>query len=301
MAIGASTLIVLKGSLLAGSYELRNAVVADGTHQAVSGRYAADLCVSTGLTSSGDLSRDAGGYIGQLTDPVSIQISAAQTQPEEASTNALSAAAEMDDETITRLETSEVGWEPVSGPISAVGADGVAHLGPVFQDELAVVTGEWASIVGEVSFVVRDSSPDNYGPVGGDGLDDAWQFEHFDLDSDGSLTPEEVELAGAGADPDGDGQANRMEWLAGYDPGDSLSYFDAVLLSVGADKVEVQVSSLRPGTRYQLIGKESLAGGAASQVLSTLMPEEPQTGVIIEASWGKPERGFFEMLLSRDE
>jgi hypothetical protein len=67
-----------------------------------------------------------------------------------------------------------------------------------------------------LGLTVLDSIPDNFGSYAGDNLADDWQFGHFGLDNP---------LAAPNLDPDGDGQNNAFEEIAGLVPTDPLSRF----------------------------------------------------------------------------
>ena len=70
----------------------------------------------------------------------------------------------------------------------------------------------------DVTLNILDSLRDNFGLVAGDGIDDAWQFEFFDIDDNDILDPNEAANAAPGADPDSDSSSNFFEWATGFHP-----------------------------------------------------------------------------------
>jgi len=68
----------------------------------------------------------------------------------------------------------------------------------------------------------------------GDGLPDYWEIEH-DLNPKSTLGDD-----GANGDPDGDGQSNRREFLAGTDPQNENDYFHIASITVATNGVAIQ-------------------------------------------------------------
>ena len=156
------------------------------------------------------------GYIAQLVDPAALQLSAAPSSVNEGGASQLSATVVMDDATTTPLLATAVTWSVQSGPITGVSSAGVATAGIVYQNTGATVQGGYAGLTGTANLTVINSNIDNFGLYAGDGIDDAWQVQYFGLNNPKAL---------ALIDPDGDGQNNLFEYIAGTVPTDSTSRF----------------------------------------------------------------------------
>ena len=101
---------------------------------------------------------------------------------------------------------------------------------------------------------------------------DAWRFEKFGVLANDPL------IAGDNADPDGDGQTNAMEYLAGTEPRDPRSTFAAVLAKNGSGQFVVRFLA-RKGRSYTVLQRPTFSSGAW-QILATVLP--PATNQIIE-------------------
>ena len=118
---------------------------------------------------------------------------------------------------------------------------------------------------------------------------DAWRFEKFGLQANDAL------IAGDDADPDGDGQTNLREYLAGTEPRDAVSRFAAVLARNGAGQFVVRFFA-RKGRGYTVLARASFSSGAW-QPLATVLP--PAVNQIIEipdpAANGSAQR-FYQVI-----
>lgn len=96
------------------------------------------------------------------------------------------------------------------------------------------------SVAGRVDLVIDDSDED--------GLPDSWENQYLgNLSSDGL------------ADPDGDGQSNAFEYLAGTNPASGASRFAATLTPLNTTQFTLAWPSL-PGKIYQIQTSGTLAG-----------------------------------------
>lgn len=156
------------------------------------------------------------GYIGQLTEVGSVSVASAPAAVYECRTTQLSGVAWLDDDTVTVLSGGEIEWGPPAWPLAGISPGGVATAAVVYADTPATVTGSFLGVSGRGSVMVLDADPDNYGSYAGDGLADWWQVQYFGLDNP---------AAAPGADPDGDGQNNLFEFVAGVVPINAASVF----------------------------------------------------------------------------
>ena len=183
------------------------------------------------------------GYIGQLTDVKSLTVVPQDPAIDEGDSQPLQARAVLDDDSVTMLAGNEVSWSIAVFPLLSISTSGVATATNVYEDTTASVTGLYAGVEGEGSFLVVDVDDDNFGTYAGDGLPDGWQVGYFGI---GSLE------AGPTNNVDTDPFDNMGEWIADTIPTDSNSFFFVTSISNAVPddmKVSFDSSSSR---RYSL-------------------------------------------------
>ncbi|HUL50970.1 MAG TPA: hypothetical protein VLU94_00150, partial [Candidatus Nitrosotalea sp.] len=132
-------------------------------------------------------------------------------------------------------------------------------LNPVFSgDGRTLVFQSWASDLldddfnnGIDLFALKLGS-ETFVDSDGDGMDDAWEVEHFGtLDRDGT------------GDFDGDGATDLFEFLTGTDPTNALSVFRVEIISVtGSGQSPAMTWSMVPGKFYHVQFKDDLSNPA---------------------------------------
>ena len=209
------------------SYELLSAEPGPGGGAVQSGSVTVTAEISVGNAIAGGVSNvTAGGvqwkgnFVGQLYDPVAIEVSGTPTSINETATTQLAASAVMDDDTTLLLDPNDLTWSVMAGPFSGITTGGLASSTNVFQNEVGMLRGTWQMLEDIENISVLNVGNDDFGSYAGDGLDDDWQVGFFGLDN-----PD----AAPGEDPDGDDQDNQFENLAGVDPTDANSKFDVRL------------------------------------------------------------------------
>lgn len=156
------------------------------------------------------------GYIGQLYERLGLGMIASDSYPPEESTARFTAVHTNDDGTNDAIPGDQVSWEILNGPLTGISPTGLADTGKVHESTEAVVRGTVFSTPLQLSVYVQDTLADNFGLYADDGIEDAWQKLHFGLENP---------LAAPLLDPDGDGQDNEFEYVAGLIPTDPLSRF----------------------------------------------------------------------------
>ncbi len=175
------------------------------------------------------------GFAGQLGAAQGITLSAPSITLAEGSSLQLTAEILLDDGSSVPLPPAELAWSTVSGPLSGVSTTGLATAAAVYQDTPATVRAASAGFSGELGLTVLDTNPDNYGSYAADALPDAWQIQHFGLNSP---------KGGRDDDFDGDRVSNLFEFSNGSDPANPasgvapLSISGNTLLSPGTPLVE---------------------------------------------------------------
>lgn len=176
------------------------------------------------------------GFAGQLTDVQSVAVTASPTTVNEGATRQLAATATFTDSTVLPLAASSVAWSVSSGQLASVSSAGLATATTVYQDTNGVARADYLGQFGTLTLTVLNVNTDDFGTYAGDSIDDAWQVQYFGVGSaSGAAT----------ADPDGDGQNNLFEYLAGTNPTSSSS---AMTLSISGATLGQRTVSFSPVT-----------------------------------------------------
>lgn len=214
----------------------------------------ADYAVTGSVASVSGISEDSPsgtitrtGYPGQLYNRLGLGLLASATYPAEMSTTKLTAVHTNDDGSNDAIPGESVAWSVVSGPITGIDAAGLASTGAVDGSTPATISGVVFDTPLQYELFVQDVLPDNFGSYAGDGIADSWQRLHFGLDNP---------LAAALLDPDGDGQSNHFEFVAGLVPTDPLSRFELAIAGVPGEPghKDLIFSPVLPDRTYTLLG-----------------------------------------------
>ena len=220
--------------------------------RSASGDYTLDDGYESGAapaTSANYIQKD--GFVGQLADPVSLNLSSSSDPVPEDSAFQLSADLVFDDDTIE--ESVMPVWTPIFGPVGNIQGDGSAESHVVFEDSNALVAALYQGLSGTLLIAVSNTEPDNYLSYGSDGIDDSWQVSNFGNPPNADAAPD--------ANPDHDGQDNEFEYLTGYDPNDAGDFFAFEITGQSPGYASFTASKLIPGTRYLFQRAEDLSSG----------------------------------------
>jgi hypothetical protein len=190
------------------------------------------------------------GYIGTLTEIVSLVVNASPPNVAENGTSDLTATGIHDDDT---FGPTAPGWSVLSGPISSVTTAGLAYASAVYQDTFATVLAVSPDASGVVQFVVLDTLKDNYGFYAGDEVMDSWQVQYFGLSNSDAL---------GSVDADDDGQINQIEFMAGTVPTNPASLFEVAIEKGSAtDRMDVVLYPAFTDRAYSLQTRTNLLAG----------------------------------------
>jgi hypothetical protein len=156
------------------------------------------------------------GYIGQLYEVTTLDITALPTTLNESASQQLNATFTLDDSTIM-TGTPFVNWSVVGGPIASISATGLATAAKVYQNTAATVQGSAKGRTATLGLTVLNVGSDDFNTYAGDQIDDDWQVQYFGQPPNPN--------AGPTIDFDGDGLDNRFEFIAGLIPTSAASRF----------------------------------------------------------------------------
>lgn len=207
------------------------------------------------------------GYIGQLTEVVSVIVTSQPDAVTVSGTAQLTGTAALDDSTVAALGGSDVTWSSPNepSPIFSISAGGLLMAaGFVYDKAPAVVDGYYLGATGNVSLAVF--APDSVG----DGIPDWWRQAYF-----GSTTPSNSQDC-ATCDIDGTGQNNLFKYVAGLNPTNSSSVFVLTVAPVAGQPTQKALTYnpilIGSGQVYTVQFRTNLTGGAAYATLTTTSP-----------------------------
>jgi hypothetical protein len=163
----------------------------------------------------------------------------------------------------------------------------------------ATARAEIPGFAEDVSITVLDSNRDNFGPVAGDGIDDAWQFLNFDADENDELDAGEAQAAAPGANPDHDIHNNFFEWASGHDPNDASSFLSFRILSKTGTDAHFSISRAITGTTYAVERMDGLEAGALRVDVAGFTAAEDASDVALTDPAAATPSGFYRLRLER--
>ena len=164
----------------------------------------------------GDTARH--GYIGQLSEVVSVSVTSTPNTVNEGATGQLSGTATLDDTTVTMLTGSDIAWGFVTYPFQSIDSNGVlTAVANVYASPVGTVNGLYLGATGSASVQVL-------GPYANAGIADSWLVQYFGMPPNPNAAPT--------ADVDGTGQNNLFKYVAGLDPTNPASIFALKIASV---------------------------------------------------------------------
>lgn len=140
-----------------GPYQLHVDHVGSSGGRAAGSVYTQDSTLGAiGGTSDGMGTLSKAGYIGQLYEVVSLEITAAPATVDERSTRQLASTAVLDDSTLLANLAASTTWSVLSGPITGISSGGLASAGTVSENTPASVQGSWSGFSDTLNLTVLD-------------------------------------------------------------------------------------------------------------------------------------------------
>ena len=235
------------------AYQIQHEALTAGGQNSVSTHYS--QATSIGGISGGISSSQAGlaakhGFVGQLHDYSSLQVTIPLSTPPEGSTSQASAIATCDDGAITHLLGNDLRWAPLTGPIESITNLGQISWGAVYTPTPASLRGTFRGLSSYVNVEIQNVDNDNFGLYSNDEIDDGWQVLFFGPDNP-DAAPE--------ADPSGNGQNNLFKYTAGLDPTNPTSRFLIIGTTDGASgKFRLAIQPCFEDRNYEIVASDDL-------------------------------------------
>lgn len=247
---------------------------------------------STAVATTTDY-RNKPGYVGELYEIVALSITAPpSTSLNETASRQLQAVPLADDgTTLAALNPSTVNWSIVTGPIASITSSGLATAGNVYQDTAATVSGVASALNGELALMVLNVGLDDFGTYAGDQIDDSWQVQYFGQPPNAN--------AGPNADPDGDGQVNLFEFIAGIVPTDPTSRFALAIQSVSGQPTQKNLvfNPLVSGRTYTPQFRTNLTTGTWDPLTGTTQSDNGNQRTVTDTSAAAPK--YYRVQISK--
>jgi len=228
--------------LFAASVLTTSTLDGGGLH-ATSANYAMDNSIGGigGVSSAGaDAARY--GYIGQLTEVVSVTVTGQPETVGVGSTSQLSGTATLDDGTVASLSGSDVVWSSPNEPypVASISASGLLSPAAVYvllpNRVNGVADGYYLGASGIVTVGVY--AVDSVG----DGIADWWRSQYFSSEPLGNFTGTMTNnISCATCDADGTGQDNYFKFVAGLNP-TNASVFALTVSPVAGQATEMALT-----------------------------------------------------------
>ncbi len=265
----ATTLLILLTSTGFPATAITTSTVDGGGQHATSANYAMDASIGgiDGISSaSADTAKN--GYIGQLTEVVSLVVTALPDPVSEFSNAQLSAKATLDDATVVPLTGNLVMWSSsgVPYPLKSISGGGVVIATNVYQDTATTVNGYYLGGASNVTLLVLDTFPDDYGIYANDGIPDSWQAQYFGLNNSNAFP---------NIDVDGTGQNNLFKYIAGLDPTNPASIFLLKIAAVSGQPSQKNLiyNPIATGRTYTVESRTNLVSGSYAALGSFTGPQ----------------------------
>jgi hypothetical protein len=296
-AIGITAALGFRSAVFATSVVTTSSIDGGGLRTS-SASYTMDSSVGGigGISSaSADTTKD--GYIGQLTEVVSVVVIAQPNSVGVGNTTLLSGTATLDDNTVASLSGSDVVWSSPNEPypIASISGSGVLSPADVYAVAPAFVP---ATVDGFYLGATSNATVEVFAPdSNNDGIADWWRQEYFGATSSNSPYC-------ATCDYDGTGQDNLFKFVAGLNPTNPASVFALTVAPVAGQPMQ-KVLTYNPiligfGQTYTVQFTTNLVGATYANLTTTsvLTTNVPQAQVILtDLSATQPQK-FYRVNIS---
>jgi len=263
LGLTAVVLVALCSAAFAQDVVTTSSIDGGGQHT-TSAKYTMDGSVGgIGGISSASADTAKNGYIGQLTEVVSMMVTAEPYSVGVGSTTLLSGTATLDDSTVASLSGSDVAWTSPNEPYPVASISGSGVLSPANVYALSTPTVDGYYLGATNNTILEVFAPDSIG----DGIPDWWRQTYF-----GAATPTNVSDC-ATCDADGTGQNNFFKFVAGLNPTNPSSVFVLKVAPVAGQLTQKALTynpiAIGSGQVYTVQFRTNLTGGATYAPLTT--------------------------------
>jgi hypothetical protein len=217
-------LVVLSPAAFAAS-SVTTSTIDGGGKRATSVSYTIDGSVGGfGGISAGTPDTAKHGYIGQLTEVVSVVVTGTPVSINQGATSQLSGTATLDDSSVSALSGSDIAWGFFTYPIQSISGSGLlTAVANVYSAPLGTFSGSYLGAAVSNTVTVL-------GPFANGGIPDSWLVQYFGTPPNPDAAPN--------MDVDGTGQNNLFKYVAGLDPTNPASIFVLQIASIAGQPTQ---------------------------------------------------------------
>lgn len=224
------------------------------------------------------------GYVAQIAEAISFNISVPETNLNEGDSLQLTVIEQLDDGT----SSTAADWTTIDGPISSITPTGLITAGNVYQDTSATIRGSADGSAQVVSLTIKNTGLDDYGIYANDGIPDTWQTQYF-----GENNP----LGRAYSDASHTGQNNLFKYIAGLNPTNPASFFNFEIARSGAAQSQLKFGPYLPDRIYTIEYKTNLNAPSFTTLSNSLQDLDGSTMSITDTNANPPQR-FYRIRIS---
>ncbi|MGJ8651884.1 MAG: hypothetical protein ACSHX8_01300 [Opitutaceae bacterium] len=229
--------------------------------------------------------QDKPNYIGQLYDVTSLTLEATPATVDEGGTRQLAVTATLDDSTLLSPTITDVQWSVALGPLTGIDSAGLTSADLVYENSPATAQGIYQDVIGQIMLTVLNIAPDNFGDYAGDGIDDDWQVTYYGEPPNTDAAP--------GFDKDGDGYDNTGEWLTGFDPLDSNSFFKLSFDGLSGTTADLSLNKVITDRTYTVKASTDLQ--SFNETVTTLNPVVEETEKTVQDLSATSDQKFYRV------
>jgi hypothetical protein len=236
--------------------------------------------------SSASVDTAKNGYIGQLSEVISVSVTGTPATVNENATSQLSGAATLDDSSVSALSGSDIAWGFFAYPIQSITGSGLlTAVANVYSAPLGTFNGSYLGTAGTNSVTVL-------GPYANDGIPDWWLVQYFGTPPNPKAAP--------GVDVDGTGQNNLFKYTAGLDPTNPASIFVLKIASVNGQPSQKNLiyNPIAGGRTYTIESRTNLVTGSYAALGSASGPLTNGTQVTVTDTNAVQASKFYHVHIS---
>lgn len=226
------------------------------------------------------------GYIGQLTEVVSLTATGTPSSINQGATSQLTGLATLDDSSVTALTGSDIAWGFVTYPFQSVSSGGLlTAAASVYANPVGNINGSYLGATNNATVQVL-------GPYANAGIPDSWLVQYFGMAPNPNAAPT--------ADVTGTGQNNLFKYTAGLDPTNPASVFVLKVASVPSQPGQKSLvwKPLATGRTYTPEYRTNLVTGVYTNLTGYAGPQTNSTEVSVTDLSATQASKFYRIKIS---